>query len=177
MTKEEKIAVVAGLGETLSETPNIYVVDGGGMNVEQVNNLRRLCFDAGVKMQVVKNTLLKKALENAEGNYDDLYPTLKQQSTVFFIGEDGPNEPAKIIKAFQKENPDMPRLKGAYVGEAVFIGEDQLDTLAKLKSKNELIGEIITLLQSPAKNVISALSSGGQTLAGIIKTLQEREEA
>ena len=175
MTKEEKIAVVAELGETLTATPNIYVVDGGGMNVEQVNNLRRLCFDAGIQMRVVKNTLLKKALDNAEGNYDDLYGTLKQQSTVFFVGEDGPNAPAKVIKTFQKDNPDMPRLKSAYIGEAVFIGEDQLETLSKLKSKNELIGEVIGLLQSPAKNVISSLKSGGQTLAGLIKTLQERE--
>jgi large subunit ribosomal protein L10 len=175
MTREEKIAVVEGLGQTLTETPNIYIVDGGGLNVAQVSNLRRLCHEAGIKMQVVKNTLLKKALENAEGNYDGLYDTLKQQSAVFFVGEDGPNAPAKVIKDFQKANPDMPRLKSAYVGEAIFIGEDQLDILAKMKSKNELIGEIITLLQSPAKTVIGSLQSGGQKLAGIIKTLQERE--
>jgi len=175
MTKEEKIAVVKDLGVTLSELPNIYVVDAGGLNVAQVSNLRRLCFEAGVKLQVVKNTLLKKALNDADGNYDELYGTLKNQTTVFFVGEEGPNSPAKVIKTFQKENPDVPVLKSAYVGEAIFIGADQLDTLANLKSKNELIGEIITLLQSPAKNVISALNSGGTTLAGLIKTLQERE--
>ncbi len=175
MTREEKIAVVHELGVTLSEAPNIYIVDGGGLNVEQVNNLRRLCSEAGVKLQIVKNTLLKKALDNAEGDYDELYGTLKQQSAVFFTGEDSPNSPAGIIKTFQKSNPNVPKLKSAYVGAAVFIGEDQLDTLAKLKSKNELIGEIISLLQSPAKNVLGALQSAGQTLAGIIKTLQERE--
>lgn len=175
MTREEKVQVVKELDVTLSEAPNIYVVDGGGMNVEQVSNLRRLCFEAGVSLRVVKNTLLKKALDNAKGNYDELYGTLKQQSAVFFVGEEGPNAPAKIIKAFQKDNPDMPRFKSAYIGEAVFIGEDQLEVLSKLKSKNELIGEIIGLLQSPAKNVISSLQSGGQTLAGLIKTLQERE--
>ena len=175
MTRDEKIAVVKELDVTLSESPNIYIVDGGGLNVEQVSDLRRLCFEAGVKLRVVKNTLLKRALDNAEGDYEELYGTLKQQSAVFFVGEDGPNAPAKIIKTFQKTNPDVPRLKSAYIGAAVFIGEDQLDTLAKLKSKNELIGEIIGLLQSPAKNVIGSLQSGGQTLAGIIKTLQERE--
>lgn len=175
MTRDEKIAVVKELDTTLSESPNIYIVDGGGLNVEQVSDLRRLCFEAGVKLRVVKNTLLKRALDNAEGDYEELYGTLKQQSAVFFVGEDGPNAPAKIIKTFQKTNPDVPRLKSAYIGAAVFIGEDQLDTLAKLKSKNELIGEIIGLLQSPAKNVIGSLQSGGQTLAGIIKTLQERE--
>lgn len=175
MTKEEKIAVVKDLSVTLKDLPNIYVVDAGGLNVAQVSKLRRLCFDAGVKLQVVKNTLLKKALVDADGNYDELYDTLKNQTTVFFVGEEGPNSPAKVIKAFQKGNPDTPVLKSAYVGEAVFIGSDQLEILAGLRSKNELIGEIITLLQSPAKNVISALSSGGATLAGLIKTLQERE--
>ncbi len=175
MTREEKIAVVQELDATLSEAPNIYITDGGGMSVEQVSNLRRLCFDAGVKLRVVKNTLLKRALDNAEGDYEELYGTLKQQSAVFFVGEDGPNSPAKIIKTFQKANPNVPKLKSAYVGAAVFIGADQLDVLAKLKSKNELIGEVIGLLQSPAKNVLGALQSGGQTLAGIVKTLQERE--
>ncbi len=174
MTKEEKIAVVQDLSETLAETPNIYVADMGGMTVSEVSDLRRLCFEAGVKVQVVKNTLLKKALDDAEGSYDELYSALKQQSAVFFVGENV-NQPAKIIKKYRGGKKETPVLKAAYVGEAVFLGDEQLEALVKLKSKNELIGDLIGLLQSPAKNVLGALQSGGQTLAGLIKTLQERE--
>lgn len=174
MTKEEKIEVVQDLSATLADFPNIYIADMGGMTVSEVSDLRRLCHEAGVKLQVVKNTLLKKALEDAAGNYDELYDTLKQQSSVFFVNEDV-NVPAKILKKYRDKNKDKPILKAAYVGEAVFIGDDQLESLTKLKSKNELIGDIILLLQSPAKNVLGALQSGGQKLAGIIKTLQERE--
>jgi len=173
MTKEEKIAVVKDLGESLAELPNIYVADMGGMSVSEVSDLRRLCFEGGVKVQVVKNTLLKKALEDAEGNYDEIYDALKQQSAVFFVGEDV-NKPAKILKQFRGDKGEKPILKAAYVDEAVFLGDDQLAALASLKSKNELIGDIVLLLQSPAKNVLSALQSGGQTLAELIKTLQEK---
>lgn len=173
MTKEEKQQVVAELSERLKETPNIYVANTDGLTVAEVNKLRKLCFDAGVTMQVVKNTLLKKALEDADGNYEELYPALKQQSSVFFVGENL-NVPAKIIKKF-REGSELPVLKGAFVGEAVYLGDDSLKTLESIKSKDELVGEIITLLQSPAKNVISALKSGGSTIAGIIKTLSEKE--
>ena len=173
MTKEEKIEVVKDLSETLVDFPNIYIADMGGMTVSEVSDLRRLCHEAGVKLQVVKNTLLKKALDEAAGNYEELYEALKQQSSVFFVNEDV-NVPAKILKKY-REKKERPILKAAYVGEAVFIGDDQLESLTKLKSKNELIGDIIMLLQSPAKNVLGALQSGGQKLAGIIKTLQERE--
>lgn len=173
MTREEKNAVVKDLGETLAQTPNIYIAEAGGMSVAQVSDLRRLCFESGIKVQVVKNTLLKKALDEAEGNYEGVYDSLKTQTTVFFTGEDV-NGPAKILKKFREKNK-KPILKAAYVGESIFIGDEQIETLTKLKSKNELIGEVITLLQSPAKNVIGALQSGGSKLAGIIKTLQERE--
>ena len=173
MTREEKHALVQELGETLADTPNIYIADSGGLTVAEISDLRRLCFEAGIKVQVVKNTLLKKALENAEGNYEEVYPSLKEQSTVFFVNENV-NGPAKILKKF-REKKEKPILKAAYVGEAVFIGDDQLKALTSLKSKNELIGDIVLLLQSPAKNVLGALQSGGSKLAGILKTLQERE--
>lgn len=173
MTREEKYAVVKDLGETLSQTPNIYIADSGGLTVAEISDLRRMCFEAGIKVQVVKNTLLKKALEEAEGDYEGVYDSLKEQSTVFFVDENV-NGPAKILEKF-REKKEKPTLKAAYVGEAVFIGDDQLKALTSLKSKNELIGDIVLLLQSPAKNVISALKSSGGTLAGILKTLQERE--
>lgn len=175
MTKDEKIVLVQELTGQLQETPNVYIADGGGLSVDQVNKLRQLCYDAGVKMQVVKNTLLQKAFEASEADYQELYPVLKKQSSVFFTGEDI-NAPAKVIEKFRKESK-LPILKGAWVDSAVFIGDESLKALASLKSKNELIGELIGLLQSPAKNVVSALQSGGNKLAGIIKTLQEREEA
>lgn len=173
MTKEEKIAVVEQLGATLADTPNIYIADMGGLSVAEVQDLRQACFDAGIKLQVVKNTLLKKALEQAPGNYEGVFDSLKSQTSVFFVGENI-NAPAKIIKDFRKTKK-RPVLKAAFIDEAVFIGDESLEALTKLKSKNELIGDIIGLLQSPAKNVVSALKSGGSTLAGIIKTLQERE--
>lgn len=173
MTKQEKIALVEQLGVTLSETPNIYIADMGGLNVAEVQDLRQACFDAGIKLQVVKNTLLKKALENAEGNYEGVFESLVSQTSVFFVG-DAINAPAKVIKDFRKTK-EKPLLKAAYIDEAVFIGDQSLEELTKLKSKNELIGDIISLLQSPAKNVVGALQSGGNKLAGIIKTLQERE--
>lgn len=175
MTKEEKIVLVQELTDQLKETPNIYVADGEGLTVEEVTKLRELCFKAGIKMQVVKNTLIKKALEASEADYEDLYPVLKRQSSVFFAGENF-NGPAKVIEKFRK-GKEKPILKGAWVDTAVFIGDDTLKALASLKSKNELLGELIGLLQSPAKNVVSALQSGGSKLAGIMKTLSEREEA
>ena len=171
MTKEEKSRVIEDLTAQLAGTNVVYVTDISGLNAENTSNLRRACFKAGIKLEVVKNTLLEKAMEGAENNYGDL-PTILKGSTSIMIAENG-NAPAKIIKEFRKKS-DKPVLKGAYIYEAVFIGDNQLDALVSLKSKEEVIGEIIGLLQSPAKNVISALKSGGNTIAGLVKTLSER---
>ena len=135
-------------------------------------NLRRACFKAGVKLEVVKNTLLAKAMEGSDKDFGDLSQTLVGNTSLMF-SETG-NAPAKVIKEFRKKS-DRPLLKGAYIEESVYVGDDQLENLVNIKSKEELLGEIIGLLQSPAKNVISALKSGGSTIAGIVKTLSERE--
>ena len=171
MTKEEKSRVIEDLTAQLAGTNVVYVTDISGLNAENTSNLRRACFKAGIKLEVVKNTLLEKAMEGAENNYGEL-PSILKGSTSIMIAENG-NAPAKIIKEFRKKS-DKPVLKGAYIFEAVFIGDNQLDALVALKSKDEVIGEIIGLLQSPAKNVISALKSGGNTIAGLVKTLSER---
>jgi len=171
MTKEEKSRVIEDLTAQLAGTNVVYVTDISGLNAENTSNLRRACFKAGIKLEVVKNTLLEKAMEGAENNYGEL-PSILKGSTSIMIAENG-NAPAKIIKEFRKKS-DKPVLKGAYIFEAVFIGDNQLDALVALKSKDEVIGEIIGLLQSPAKNVISALKSGGNTIAGLVKTLSEK---
>ncbi len=176
MTKAEKIQLVSELTETMKEFPNFYITDSGQMDVEQVNSLRRRCFDANIQMRMVKNTLIQKALENLEGDFEEVNDALKQPSFMFFATAENPSVPAKVLKDFIKEN-SRPTLKAAVIETSVFKGEDQLEALASLKSKDELIGEIIGLLQSPAKNVISALKSGGSNLAGILQTLSEREEA
>jgi large subunit ribosomal protein L10 len=149
----------------------VYVADISGLDAETTSNLRRACFKANIKLEVVKNTLLEKAMESAENNFGDL-PSILKGNTSIMIAENG-NDPAKVIKEFRKKS-DKPVLKGAYIHEAVFIGDNQLDALVALKSKEEVIGEIIGLLQSPAKNVVSALKSGGGKIAGIVKTLSER---
>lgn len=172
MTRDEKNQLIDNLAQQLSESKHFYLANIEALDAEQSSNLRRKCFEKEIKLIVVKNTLLKKALEKIEGEYEELYPVLKQNTSVM-LSETG-NVPAKLIKEFRKEW-DKPLLKGAYVEESVYIGDDQLDALASIKSKEELIGDVVTLLQSPAKNVISALQSGGSTLAGIIKTLQEKE--
>lgn len=171
MTKEEKSRVIEDLTAQLAGTNVVYVTDISGLNAENTSNLRRACFKAGIKLEVVKNTLLEKAMGSLENNYGEL-PTILKGSTSIMIAENG-NAPAKIIKEFRKKS-DKPVLKGAYIHEAVFIGDSQLDALVALKSKEEVIGEIIGLLQSPAKNVVSALKSGGSTIAGLVKTLSER---
>ena len=172
MTKEEKSRVIEDLTAQLAGTNVVYVTDISGLNAENTSNLRRACFKAGIKLEVVKNTLLEKAMGSLDNNYGDL-PTILKGSTSIMIAENG-NAPAKIIKEFRKKS-DKPVLKGAYIHEAVFIGDNQLYTLVSLKSKEEVVGEIIGLLQSPAKNVISALKSGGGKIAGILKTLSEKE--
>jgi len=174
MTKEEKQKIISEIGAILKDRPNIYLADAGGLTVAEVNQLRRMCFDRGVHMRVVKNTLLRKALEQSGNNYEGIFPALRNQSSVFFINENF-SVPAKIIRDF-RGNKDRPVFKGAYVDSAVFVGADSLATLANLKSKKELIGDIIALLQSPMKNVIGALNSGKHLLSGVLKTLGDRPE-
>ena len=147
------------------------MADLTGLDAKTTSDLRRACFKAGIKLSVVKNTLLAKAMEASDKNFGDLPSTLKGNTSLMFA-EVG-NAPAKLIQNFRKKS-DKPILKGAYIEEAVFIGDNQLDTLSAIKSREELIGDIVALLQSPAKNVISALKSGGGKIAGIVKTLSER---
>ncbi|MCI4668566.1 MAG: 50S ribosomal protein L10 [Bacteroidia bacterium] len=178
MTKEEKYAFVEELTEKFKEYPNFFITDTGSLNAAEMYALRKLCFNNNVQLQMVKNTLIKKALDNLEEDYAEVYDILKQPSSIFFTDSENPNVPAKVIKQYRKEaNTDFPVLKAAVIEASVFKGNENLEALTKLKSKTELIGEVVGLLQSPAKNVISALSSGGQTIAGLIKTLQERESA
>ena len=171
MTREEKSQVIDDLTTQLTEGSIIYLADISGLNAQTTSNLRRACFKANIKLAVVKNTLLSKAMEKSDKEFGELPETLKG-NTSMMISDTG-NAPAKVIKEFRKKS-DRPILKGAYIEEAIYVGDDQLDSLVNIKSKEELIGEIIGLLQSPAKNVISALQSGGQTLSGIVKTLSER---
>jgi len=177
MTREEKAAIIEELTQKFTTNPFFYITDTSDLTVAEVNNLRRMCFERGVEYRVIKNTLIKKALENVKGDYTPLHDTaLKGFSGVFFSAEDG-KTPAKIIKEFRGKvkGNEKPILKGASIDSDLFIGNDNLDILINLKSKSELIGEIIGLLQSPAKNVLSALQSGGSKIAGIVKTLSERE--
>lgn len=172
MRREEKHEVVSALTEQMKEYGNFYITDTSNLTVAKINNIRRKCFENKIGIQVVKNTLIKKALEQLDGDVTPLFDVLKGSSSVMFSTTG--NAPAKLIKQLRKEG-DKPVLKAAYIDQAVFIGDNQLETLVNLKSREELIGDIVGLLQSPAKNVISALSSGGNKLAGIVKTLQERE--
>ena len=171
MTKEEKSKAIEELTAQLTGSNVVYVADISGLNATITSDLRRACFKAGIKLEVVKNTLLEKAMESSSNNYGDL-PTILKGNTSIMISDNG-NAPAKIIKEFRRRS-DKQVLKGAYIHEAVFIGDNQLDALVSLKSKDEVIGEIIGLLQSPAKNVVSALKSGGGKIAGILKTLSEK---
>jgi large subunit ribosomal protein L10 len=172
MTREEKSQVIENLTAQLSENPIIYLADISGLDAGNTSNLRRACFKAGVKLAVVKNTLLSKAMDASDKEFGELSGTLTGNTSIMF-SETG-NAPAKVIKEFRKKS-DRPVLKGAFIEEAIYVGDDQLDNLVNIKSREELIGDIIGLLQSPAKNVISALKSGGGTIAGIVKTLSERE--
>ena len=171
MRKEEKHEVVLALTEQIEEYGNFYITDTANLSVAKVNAIRRKCFESDIKMQVAKNTLIKKAMEAAGGDYSEMYDVLKGSSSIMF--SKSANAPAKLIKQLRKQG-DKPVLKAAYIDSAVFIGDNQLDALVNLKSKEELVADIIALLQSPAKNVIGALQSGGNKLAGIVKTLQER---
>lgn len=171
MNREEKQEVVLALQEKMQEYGNFYIADTSSLSVEKINNIRRKCFESGIEMKVAKNTLIKIAIEGLEGDSSEIYSALKGQSALLFskVG----NGPAKLIKALRKGS-DKPQLKAAYIDSAIFVGDNHLDSLVSLKSREELIGEIIGLLQSPAKNVVSALQSGGGKIAGIVKTLQER---
>jgi large subunit ribosomal protein L10 len=173
MTREEKAQVIENLTTTLTENDTIYLADISGLNALTTSNLRRACFKANVKLAVVKNTLLSKAMEKSDKDFGELPETLKGNTSLMLA--DVSNAPAKIIKEFRKKS-DKPLLKGAYIEQSIYVGDDQLDSLVSIKSKEELIGDIISLLQSPAKNVISALQSGGNKLSGIIKTLSEKEQ-
>ena len=172
MTREEKSQVIEDLTAELANNSNIYLTDISGLNAGVTSNLRRAAFKANVQMAVVKNTLLEKAMEASDRDFGDL-PTVLKGNTSVMYSETG-NAPAKVIKAFRKKS-DKPLLKGAFIEETIYLGDEQLDMLVDIKSKEELLGEIVGLLQSPAKNVISALKSGGGTIAGIIKTLSEKE--
>jgi large subunit ribosomal protein L10 len=174
MRKEEKTELIDVLTEQLNAASNFYLTDIGGLNVENSNHLRRLCFKKEVQLQVVKNTLLRKAMERSEKDLSELYPILEGPTSIMFT-ETG-NLPAKLIKEFRKKhNQAKPLLKAAYVEETCYIGEDQLENLINIKSRLELIADVVALLQSPARNVISALQGGGQKLVGILETLSEKD--
>lgn len=172
MTREEKATVIEDLKTQLGENSTIYLADISGLDAMTTSDLRRACFKANIKLSVVKNTLLAKAMEASEKEFGELSDVLIGNTSLMF-SETG-NAPAKLIKNFRRK-ADKPILKGAFIEEAIFVGDDKLETLVGIKSKEEVIGDIIGLLQSPVKNVISGLKSGGGKLSGILKTLSERE--
>lgn len=172
MKRSEKLEIIDNLTEQINSCNHFYLADISGLNADGSSSLRRLCYTKDVKLVVVKNTLLRKALENSEKNVDELYDTLKGNTSVMF-SEVG-NAPAKLIKEFLKTNK-KPLLKGAYVEESVYIGGDQLDVLTSIKSKDELLGDLVSLLQSPMKTIIGQLQSGGNKIHGILQTLSEKE--
>ena len=173
MRKEDKASVIEKITTTVGEYTNFYLADIATLNAAKTSNLRRECDKQDIKLVVVKNTLLKKALEQVEGDFSALDSALKGNTAIMFSND--ANSPAKLIKSFSKSiNADIPKLKAAYVQEGFYIGAENLDLLVSIKSKNELIGDVIGLLQSPAKNVISALQSGGTTIHGVLQTLSER---
>ena len=173
MKKEDKALVIAHIGDELSKYSCVYLTQTSGLNAEKTSNLRRACFGADIKMLCVKNTLLKKAFEASDIDYSGLYDLLHGETTLMLSNVG--NAPAKLIKKFRGKNETLPILKGAFVEESVYVGEEQLDALANIKSKNELIADVVALLQSPAKNVISSLQSGAGKLHGILETLSKKE--
>ncbi len=174
MKKELKDTIIVDLGKRLEEYPHFYLVDVTGMDAVATSSLRRKCFKSEIKMIVVKNKLLHRAFEIAERDYSELYGTLKGSTAVFFTKT--ANAPAKLLKDKEIEKAGVPSLKGAYAEEGFYVGADKLDELAAIKSKSEVIADIVALLQSPTKNVISALQSGANTIHGVLKTLGERAE-
>ena len=172
MRKEDKKVLIDSISQQLEEANNFYLTNISALNAEDTSDLRRLSFKNGIKLVVVKNTLLKKAMENVDKDLSELHSTLVGNTAIMF--SEAGNAPAKMIKEFRK-NSDKPIIKGAYIEETVYLGDDQLEFLVSIKSKDELIADIVALLQSPVKNVVSSLQSGGSTLTGILKTLSERE--
>jgi len=173
MRREEKNAIIDSLAEKLKEYSHFYLTDTAQLNAADTSDLRRKCFENDIKLVVVKNTLLRRALEMSEGDFNELYPVLRGTTSIMFT-QTG-NTPARLIKEFRKRH-DKPVLKGAYVQESVYIGDNMLDALVSVKTKQELIGDIILILQSPARNVISALQSGGSKIHGVLETLSKKEK-
>jgi large subunit ribosomal protein L10 len=171
MKKEEKAVIIDRLAKQLKETPHFYLADVSTLNAAKTTALRRKCFEKQIKLVVVKNTLLRKALEKISFEEAAIFGVLTGSTSVMFADE--ASVPAKLIKEFRATG-DKPALKAAYVQESLYVGDEQLDALVNIKSRTELIGDVVALLQSPAKNVISALQSGGNTLAGLVKTLESR---
>ncbi|WP_347157148.1 50S ribosomal protein L10 [Pontibacter chitinilyticus] len=174
MTREEKEIIVRDLSEKLANTNYFYITDASTMSVAGINAFRRLAFERGIEYKVYKNSLIKKALDTLEADTTALDTVLKGASGILFSAESG-NAPAKLIQDFRKRGNALPLLKGAFIDAGIYTGDEQLDALTKVKSKAEVIGDVIALLQSPAKNVVSALQSSGGKLAGILKTLSEKE--
>ena len=174
MRKEDKGIIIEQLGEQLKAYPHFYLVDVSGMNAARTSSLRRTCFKNEVKMVMVKNTLLHKAFENSEVDYSPLYETLKGTTAVLFTNV--ANQPAKMLKSFVKGKETIPALKAAYAEEGFYVGADQLEALCAIKSKNEVIAEIVAMLQSPMQSVVSALESGAGTIHGVLETLAEKGE-
>lgn len=172
MRQEEKNAIINSLADRLKEYSHFYLTDTAQLNAADTSALRRKCFENDIKLVVVKNTLLKRALKQTDVNFEELFPVLKGTTSIMFANTG--NLPAKLIKEFRKKH-DKPVLKGAYVQESIYIGDNMLETLVTLKTKDELIGDVILLLQSPAKNVVSALQSGGNKIHGVLETLQKKE--
>ena len=172
MKKEDKEVVIQKIVETLKQYNGFYLVETAGLDAEKTSELRRACFGKDIKLMVVKNTLLRKALESMEGDYAELYAALKGSTSLMCTNVG--NAPAKLLKDFVKKGDTLPALKAAYVEETCYVGADQLDALASIKSKNELIADVVALLQSPAKNVISGLQSGANKLHGILETLSKK---
>ncbi len=172
MRRQEKNTIIDSLAERLKEYSHFYLTDTAQLNAADTSALRRKCFENDIKLVVVKNTLLKRALEQSGIDFQELYPILKGTTSIMFTNTG--NTPAKLIKEFRREH-DKPVLKGAYVQESVYLGDNMIDALISLKSKQELVGDIILLLQSPAKNVISALQSGGNKIHGVLETLHKKE--
>jgi len=171
MRRDEKTVIIESLAEKLKEYSHFYLTDTAQLNAADTSDLRRKCFNSDIKLIVVKNTLLKRALEQTGVNFEELFPVLKGTTSIMFSNTG--NGPAKLIKEFRKKH-DKPVLKGAYVQESIYVGENTLDSLVSVKTKQELIGDIIMLLQSPAKNVVSALQSGGTKIHGVLETLSKK---
>jgi len=168
MNKEEKHDLVLALTDQMKDFGNFYITDTSNLTVAKINDIRRKCFESDITMKVAKNSLIRKAMEASEGDYTQIYDVLKGSSSILF--SKSATAPAKLIKQLRRAGSEKPIIKAAYIDSAIFIGDNQLDTLINLKSKEQLIGEVIGLLQSPAKNVVSALQSGSAILAGVVKT-------